>query len=29
MKWRAFWRENQRVCSMFKILCTYIWWKNI
>jgi len=24
MKSTAFWREKQRVCSMFKILSTYI-----
>jgi hypothetical protein len=29
MKWTAFWREKRRVCSMFKILSTYICWKNI
>jgi len=25
----AFWREKQRVCSMFRILSTHICWKNI
>jgi hypothetical protein len=29
MKYTAFWRENRRVCSVFKILSTYICWKNI
>jgi len=29
MKLTAFWRENRRVCSLFKILSTYICWKNI
>jgi len=24
----AFWRENRRVCSMFKIHSTYICWKK-
>jgi len=24
MKQKAFWREKRRVCSMFKILSTYI-----
>jgi len=29
MKLTAFWREKRRVFSMFKILSTYICWKNI
>jgi len=29
MEWTAFWREKRRVCSMFKILRTYICWKKI
>jgi len=28
-KQTVFWREKRRVCSMFKILNTYICWKNI
>jgi len=28
MKQTAFWREKQRLCSMFKILSTYICWKK-
>jgi hypothetical protein len=28
MKQTAFWREKRRVCSMFKILSTYICWKK-
>jgi len=28
MKLTAFWREKRRVCSMFKILRTYICWKK-
>jgi len=27
MKWTAFWREKRRMCSMRKILSTYICWK--
>jgi len=29
MKQTAFWREKRTVCSMFKILSTYVCWKNI
>jgi len=29
MKKTVVWREKRRVCSMFKILATYICWKNI
>jgi hypothetical protein len=28
MKQMAFWREKRKVCSMFKILSTYICWKK-
>jgi len=28
MKETAFWREERRVCSTFKILSTYICWKK-
>jgi len=28
MKQTAFWREKRRMCSMFKILSTYICWKK-
>jgi len=28
LKLTAFWREKRSVCSMFKILSTYICWKK-
>jgi len=28
MKQTSFWREKRTVCSMFKILSTYVCWKK-